>query len=88
MSEKDTSFLPEIGLEHAVDLLRQTSKEQEELPNEFPNLGFGELQTLDLLAPHVVGRAARLDSSIALAHMDPPTPWITWATTLWNARLN
>jgi len=88
MSEKDKSFLPEIGLEHAVDLLRQTSKEQEELPNEFPNLGFGELQTLDLLAPHVLGRAARLDSSIALAHMDPPTPWITWATTLWNARLN
>jgi L-2,4-diaminobutyrate decarboxylase len=20
--------------------------------------------------------------------MDPPTPWITWATTLWNASLN
>jgi L-2,4-diaminobutyrate decarboxylase len=88
MSEKDKSFLPEIGLEHAVDLLRQTSKEQEELPIAFPNLGFGELQTLNLLAPHVLGRAARLDSSIALAHMDPPTPWITWATTLWNARLN
>jgi L-2,4-diaminobutyrate decarboxylase len=88
MNEKDKCFLPEIGLEHAVDLLRQTSKEQENLPNEFPNLGFGELQTLDLLAPHVLGRAARLDSSIALAHMDPPTPWITWATTLWNARLN
>lgn len=23
-----------------------------------------------------------------MAHMDPPTPWITWATTLWNASLN
>jgi glutamate/tyrosine decarboxylase-like PLP-dependent enzyme len=23
-----------------------------------------------------------------MAHMDPPTPWITWALTLWNARLN
>jgi len=22
------------------------------------------------------------------AHMDPPTPWITWAIGLWNARLN
>ncbi len=48
MSGKDKSFLPDIGLEHAVDLPRQTSKEQEELPNEFPNLGFGEFQTLDL----------------------------------------
>jgi L-2,4-diaminobutyrate decarboxylase len=25
---------------------------------------------------------------MAFAHMDPPTPWITWATILWNARLN
>lgn len=88
MSEKDKSFLPDPGLEHAVDLLRQTSKVQEKLPEGFPNLGFGEFETLDLLAPHVLGRAARLDNSNAFAHMDPPTPWITWATTLWNARLN
>ena len=88
MSEKDKSFLPDTGLEHAVDLLRQTSKIQENLPDEFPNQGVGELETLNLLSPHVLGCAARLDSSNALAHMDPPTPWITWATTLWNARLN
>ena len=88
MSEKDKSFLPDTGLEHAVDLLRQVSKVQENLPDRFPNLGIGELETLDLLAPHVLGGAARLDSSNAFAHMDPPTPWITWATTLWNARLN
>ncbi|NBU68011.1 MAG: aspartate aminotransferase family protein, partial [Betaproteobacteria bacterium] len=24
----------------------------------------------------------------SFAHMDPPTPWITWAITLWNASLN
>ncbi|MGI9499428.1 MAG: pyridoxal phosphate-dependent decarboxylase family protein, partial [Geminicoccaceae bacterium] len=24
----------------------------------------------------------------AFAHMDPPTPWITWATAMWNASLN
>ena len=88
MSEKDNSFLPDTGLEYAIDLLRQESKVQENLPDGFPKLGIGELETLDLLAPHVLGRAARLDSSSALAHMDPPTPWITWATTLWNARLN
>ena len=88
MNEIDKSFLPDTGLEHAIDLLRQTSKAQEELPDGFPNLGFGELDTLDLLAPHVLDRAARLDKSNVLAHMDPPTPWITWATALWNARLN
>jgi glutamate/tyrosine decarboxylase-like PLP-dependent enzyme len=88
MSEKDKSFLPDTGIEHAVELLRQVFTVQEDLPDEFPNRGIGELETLDLLAPHVLGRAVRLDSSNALAHMDPPTPWITWATTLWNARLN
>jgi L-2,4-diaminobutyrate decarboxylase len=88
MSEKDKSFLPDAGLEHAVNLLRQVPKVQENLPDRFPERGIGEIQTLDLLAPHVLGRSARLDKSNALAHMDPPTPWITWATALWNARLN
>ena len=88
MTNKNKSFLPDAGLEHAIDLLRQALKVQENLPDGFPNLGIGELETLDLLAPHVLGRAARLDNPKALAHMDPPTPWITWATTLWNARLN
>ena len=41
-----------------------------------------------MLAPYVLGRATRLDSPISFAHMDPPTPWITWAMSLWNARLN
>lgn len=88
MSEKDKSFLPNTGLEHAIDLLRQVPKVTESLPDVFPNRGTGELETLNLLAPHVLGHAARLDRSNALAHMDPPTPWITWATALWNARLN
>ena len=88
MTNKNKSFLPDAGLEHAIDLLRQAPKVQENLPDGFPNLGIGELETLDLLAPHALGRAARLDNPKALAHMDPPTPWITWATTLWNARLN
>lgn len=88
MSEIDRSFLPDTGLEHAVDLLRQVLKDQVNLPDRFPDLGIGEFQTLDLLAPHVFGGAACLDKSNALAHIDPPTPWITWATALWNARLN
>ena len=88
MNQKDKSFSADAGLEYAVKQLRQWSHEQVPLPNTCPELGLGEMATLDLLAPHVLGRAARLDRPDTLAHMDPPTPWITWATALWNARLN
>ena len=87
-SNKDQSFSPNSGLEHALKLLQQVSFEPENLPKKCPNSGLGELETMDLLAPHVLGRASRLDRSDALAHMDPPTPWITWVTALWNASLN
>lgn len=53
-----------------------------------PEAGIGDLSAAQLLAPVVLGEAAYLDSSATLAHMDPPTPWITWAIQLWNARLN
>ena len=88
MTTQDNSFIPGAGLEHAVDLLRHPPSKQSELPTSFPVHGMGELETLNLLAPHVLGGATYLDSPIALAHMDPPTPWITWATALWNSRLN
>jgi len=53
-----------------------------------PEKGIGEIATLDYLAPMVLQGAAKLGSATAFAHMDPPTPWITWATSMWNARLN
>jgi glutamate/tyrosine decarboxylase-like PLP-dependent enzyme len=88
MTNKKESFLPGAGLDYAINLLLEAPKAQKHFPDGFPNLGIGEFETLDLLAPHVLGSAARLDNPEAFAHMDPPTPWITWATTLWNARLN
>ena len=36
----------------------------------------------------IIGGARRLGAETAFAHMDPPTPWVTWATALWNAALN
>ena len=84
----DKSFSADIGLDHAISLLKEVSSETKSLPKACPQTGIGELETLNLLAPHIFGRAARLDRSDVLAHMDPPTPWITWATALWNARLN
>ena len=58
------------------------------LPTALPENGVAPDEALEWLAPHVFNSAAYLDTSAAAAHMDPPTPWITWATTQWNARLN
>lgn len=84
----------EEGLRHALELLRRDHADAGSvdlpghLPEHLPDAGLGPRQALDLLAPIVLGRAARLNDPAAFAHMDPPTPWITWATTLWNASLN
>ncbi|MFY8054386.1 MAG: pyridoxal phosphate-dependent decarboxylase family protein, partial [Limnohabitans sp.] len=43
---------------------------------------------MQTLAPNILGGAARLGEATSFAHMDPPTPWITWAISLWNASLN
>jgi len=87
----DRDFLAsDEGLLHALELLRRDHADATaiDLPERLPDAGLGPRQALDLLAPIVLGRAARLNDPAAFAHMDPPTPWVTWATTLWNASLN
>lgn len=77
------------GLSHALDLLEEREFPQASaLPLQFAEAGIGEKAALDLLAPLVFDGATRLDLPHAFAHMDPPTPWVSWAATLWNARLN
>lgn len=88
MTIEDESFLPDAGLEHALELLRQGPVVAADLPQTLPQQGLGEIASLDLLSGHVFGEAAHLGASTTLAHMDPPTPWITWAMALWNASLN
>ena len=88
MTKQDKSFQADAGLENALNLLRQPTAQQQPLPKSLAAEGIGEEATLALLAPYVLGEASYLDSPTAFAHMDPPTPWITWATSLWNARLN
>jgi L-2,4-diaminobutyrate decarboxylase len=76
-------------LKHAVDLMaanRNSLKPAFALA--MPEIGLGGEAALELLAPYVLGGAAPLGSSHSFAHMDPPTPWVTWAATLWNASLN
>jgi L-2,4-diaminobutyrate decarboxylase len=102
-SKKDASFIAGDSLFKVIDMLRRHSTKVDvrksasnaiscALPNNIPRAlpltGAGEEATLDFLSPLIFQQAANLDSPLALAHMDPPTPWITWATTMFNARLN
>ena len=89
----DTSFVyNEDALKSAVELLGKffyvNEKTPFDLPAILPELGVGESDTLNRLAPLVIGGAAKLASENAFSHMDPPTPWISWATSMWNAALN
>lgn len=58
------------------------------VPTDLPLQGAGDQALLGKLAALVLGGGHRLDGPLSFAHMDPPTPWLTWATTQWNARLN
>ncbi len=85
----DQSFeINEVGLKQAVRLLSKAAEAARDLPDTLPKTGVGEAETLELLAPMVLARARRLGAPTAFAHMDPPTPWITWAVSMWNASLN
>lgn len=87
----DKAFKPDIeGLRRSVGALLDHGGAiaSEELPDTFPLDGLGEAETLERLAPLILGGARRLDAPEAFAHMDPPTPWITWAIAMWNASLN
>jgi L-2,4-diaminobutyrate decarboxylase len=78
------------GLHQAVELMGRDFSNAEglSLPIELPYVGMGSTAALNSLAPSIFGGAARLGEATSFAHMDPPTPWITWAMTLWNASLN
>ena len=88
----DPSFTAEEGsLASAVDLLlgqAEAPVDISSLPTSLPEHGLSESDLLPNLANLVLGGAQRLDGPLVFAHMDPPTPWLTWAMALWNARLN
>lgn len=88
MRTPDAGFAAGDGLHLALELLVSGAGDAADLPLVLPETGLGETRTLEALAGHVLGEAARLGSPTSLAHMDPPTPWITWAMALWNASSN
>lgn len=58
------------------------------LPDALPEHGTGERAALERLAGPILRGAVPLRHPGFLAHMDPPTPWVTWAATQWAAALN
>nr|WP_029890641.1 pyridoxal-dependent decarboxylase [Polycyclovorans algicola] len=88
MRSPDPSFLAHDGLKRALELLVSRGRDAVDLPVTLPESGLGDQCALEMLSGHVLDGAAELSSPTSLAHMDPPTPWITWAMALWNASLN
>lgn len=85
-------------LDAAIDLLETSREPRSELvpdeasviglPEELSENGIGEIEALRLLAPSSLSQAAQLHHPGYFAHMDPPTPAITWAAALWQAASN
>ncbi len=84
----DDAFEWHPALLRAVELMRSALPDAADLPDSIPANGIGDAEALERMAPHVLGRASPLDDPLTLAHMDPPTPWLTWVMAMWNARLN
>lgn len=58
------------------------------IPSELPVRGVGGIAALNNLADGFFPSAARLGHPGYFAHMDPPTPWVSWAGALWAAACN
>jgi L-2,4-diaminobutyrate decarboxylase len=89
----DLDFSPDPSLLlRGVELLRHYSYLPAPPPNkntvQIGEIGLGSAGALTTAAELVLGRSQRLDQSTAFAHMDPPTPLVSWIGQLWNARLN
>lgn len=57
-------------------------------PKELPIEGLGGAAALAQLAKDFFPSAARLGHPGYFAHMDPPTPWVSWVGALWAASCN
>lgn len=60
----------------------------DDVPVDLPDDGIGPRATLEMLAPPVLDGARDLAAPGFFGHMDPPTPWITWAMHQWTASRN
>ena len=86
-----------VGLREALDLLLAAragpgsphpEHSTDLFPTVWPQSGIGGRAALRALAPVSLDQSVRLDHPGFLAHMDPPTPWMTWAAAMWAAAMN
>ena len=85
------------GLREALELLLaarsdpgspHVDRSPDTVPLDWPQSGIGGRAALRALVPVGLDQAVRLDHPGFLAHMDPPTPWMTWAASMWAAAMN
>lgn len=85
------------GLREALELLLaarsdpgapHVDRPPDTLSLDWPQSGIGGRAALRALVPVGLDQAVRLDHPGFLAHMDPPTPWMTWAASMWAAAMN
>lgn len=57
-------------------------------PAALPDDGIGPEAAMASMFDDVLGESRDLGAPGFFAHMDPPTPWITWAMQLWTASRN
>jgi len=90
MTEIDAFSPDNDGLARAVELLVAGSAPTgaTALPTSLPEQGLGPVPTMERLAGPVLHDARDLGGAGFFAHMDPPTPWISWAMHLWTASRN
>ena len=53
-----------------------------------PDTGLGQAEAATLTADFTLNSAQRFQSPGWFAHMDPPTPWVTWITQAFTAAMN
>ncbi|MCP5084611.1 MAG: aspartate aminotransferase family protein [Alphaproteobacteria bacterium] len=56
--------------------------------NVLPDTGLGQAEAARLTANLSLNRAQSFHSAGWFAHMDPPTPWVTWTTQAFTAAMN
>jgi len=94
----DSDFMVQAQeLEKAVALMRWHTETASSVlpdspsfgfPTELPQEGCGGRDALVKLADGFFPSAARLGHPGYFAHMDPPTPWVSWVGALWAAACN
>lgn len=97
MSKDDDFLFQSEELEKALAILSKhlagdrgvtPEKPAFNLPTELPVEGLGGSAALEHLAKGFFPSAARLNHPGYFAHMDPPTPWVSWVGALWAASCN